>query len=113
MIWGINMEKTIEGEEGDTTLYYNNEVYEPIADFTSKVKIYLLGQLGYLRKIEANPQKMKLTYNNPFDETHIEKEIEITEKEFEYLDKMMPTNKTIHEVLKKYFEKAGIESIND
>lgn len=107
------MEKIIEGEEGDTTLYYNNEVYEPMTDFPLKIKIYLLGQVGYLRKIEANPKRMKLTYNNPFYDTHVEKEIDITEKEFKYLEKMKPTNKTIHKVLEKYFEKAGIESIND
>lgn len=112
------MEKTIDGEEGDTTLYYSNEGYEAITDidmkkFNPKIKIYLLGQLGYLRKIEATPQKMKVTYNNSFDETHVEKEIDITEKEFKYLEKMKPTNKTIHEVLEKYFERAGIESIND
>ena len=110
------MKKTIEGEEKDTTLYYSNE--ESTTDMgiktsNSKVKISLVGQVGYLRAIEATPESMKLIYNNPFYETHIEKEIKITEKEFKRLEKMKPTNKTIHRVLEEYFEKAGIESIND
>ena len=111
------MEKIIEGEEGDTTLYYSNEKEERtnagIKTSNSKVKISLVGQVGYLRAIEATPESMKLTYNNPFYETHVEKEIPITEKEFKRLEKMKPTNKTIHQVLEEYFERAGIESIND
>ena len=116
--WCINMEKIIEGEEGDTTLYYSNEGTETITKrgikiYDSIVKISLEGQVGYLRKIEATPNNMKLIYNNPFYNTHVEKEIKITPKEFEKLENMKPTNKTIHKVLEKYFEKAGIESIND
>jgi hypothetical protein len=112
------MEKTIDGEEGDTTLYYSNEGTETITKrgikiYDSIVKISLEGQVGYLRKIEATPNNMKLIYNNPFYNTHVEKEIKITPKEFEKLENMKPTNKTIHKVLEKYFEKAGIESIND
>jgi hypothetical protein len=115
------MEKTIKGDEGDITLYYSNEGEEitrgikasGIKIFNPKVKIYLEGQYGYLRKIELTPDKMEITYINPFDATDIEKEIKITAKEFEELESMKPTNKTIHEVLEKYFEKAGIESVND
>lgn len=113
----MDMEKIIEGEEGDTTLYYSNDGIEEITKhgiiYNPAVKIFLEGQVGYLRKIEATPSMMKLTYNNPFYEDHVEKEIKITQKEFEKLEKMKPTNETIHKVLEKYFEKAGIKSIND
>lgn len=114
------MEKTINGYEGDTILYYSNEdekireVAENVWITQQRVEIFMEGTaIPFVIKFVASNEKMKLTYINLAFNRDCHKEIPITKKEMEELETMKVTDNSLHKILHKYFEKAKIDVVWD
>lgn len=114
------MEKTINGYEGDTILYYSNEdekvreIAENVWRTRNRVEISMKGtSIPFVIRLVASNDKMRLTYINPVFNKDCYEEFPITKKEMEELETMKVTDNSLHKVLHNYFDKSKIDVVWD